>query len=78
METTAENHNQSKGRVMVSGSNRYIYKTTPQQRHRDHCRGRTGKIVKCRGSGSLLCDCLLVMLEATPMKSYQHDCLNMS
>lgn len=53
-----ENHNQLKCRVVESSSNGYIYKTLPQIKLREYCRGGGGKIVRAKESVSFLVNCV--------------------
>ena len=67
-----------KGRVVDSSPNGYIYKTIPTPKAQEivHKRWKDCKSQKAREFAVRLY--LLVISEATPIKSHQHDCLNMS
>lgn len=54
--------------------NGYIYKTTSTPKAERTLQKGGGKFVKAKGSESLL----LVISEATPLRSHQYDCINMS
>ena len=65
-------------RVMEHSSNGYIYKAFLHLRLREHF-GRVQKDCKSQEIKEFAVRlCHLVMSEATPTKSHQHDCLNMS
>lgn len=63
METTIETHNQSKCRLAESSPSGYTYKTTPAS--------------KAQGTEKEP-ENWEVTLEGTPIKSHQHNCLNIS
>jgi hypothetical protein len=54
METTIENHNHSKCRVIESGLKGYIYRALLHPKLREHCRRRGQKDVSVKIAGSLL------------------------
>ena len=57
-------------------SQRYTYKIILAPKAQEEGVGR--KIVRARGSVTLLSDCLLVMSDAILIKSHQHDYLNIT
>ena len=78
IETILENHNQPKCKVAEPSSNRHIQNTTFALRLSDHCGTGGRKSVRSQGIRSLPINCLLEISEATPMKSHQHGCRNMT
>ena len=78
MEITTENHNQSKCRAVEISSKSCIYKQFLNLRFREQTLRKGGKIFKShRNREFAMRLCLLVISEATPIKSHQHDCLAM-
>ena len=64
---------------MEPSSSGFIYKTVPAPKAQGTLQKREQK--DCKSQGIRECAvrvCLLVMSEATPIKSHQHGCLNMS
>ena len=72
-------YNQSKFRVVEFSPNRYIYNLTPTPKAQGSLKKRRQKDCKSRKNLEFCVRlCLLGMSEATPIKSHQHNCLNMS
>lgn len=74
METSTENHHQSKYRDVEPSLNRYIYKTSTLKAQRILEMRQWEAYNNLEFAVRLY---LLVMSEAMPIKSHQHDCLNM-
>ena len=77
-ETIAIKYNQSKGRIVEASPNGHAYKTLLYLSLREHSRKRGRKTVRVRERirGFSLGFYILVMSEATLIKSQQHDCLH--
>lgn len=77
--TMTKNHNQSKCRVVVLSPSKYIYNTLPHLSLREYFEGGDRKNVKSQIIREFAVRlCLLVMSTATPIKSHQHDGLNVN
>lgn len=79
MNTITEDQIQSKRRIVETHPSGFIYKTTliPMTQIITEERG-SRMIVRVRGRESAELSCLLEISEATPIKSHQHGCLNMT
>ena len=78
METITENLNQSECRVVEPSPKDAFTVQLLHLRLKDHCRRGDRKIVRSKGQEFAVRLCLLIMTEATSIKSHQHDCLSMS
>lgn len=64
--------------VMEPHISGYIHRTLQHPSLRVHCGRRDWKIIRSIRSGWFLWVCLLIVPEATPIKSHPHNCPNVS
>lgn len=73
METITQNHNQSKYKAKEPSLNRYVYNTAPSPKSLGSLLKKGQKDFKTwKIRGFAMRQCLLIMSDATPMKSHQH------